>query len=78
MKIYFGFDINTDDLEQLQEDFETVELVEVPWNEDNEELYEQVMVDTKELNILEFDEWLEPWLMNHELKRIDWKYFLTY
>lgn len=78
MKIYFDFAINSDDFNQLKEDFNTVDYIDIPWNEDREESFEQIVVDSKDLNILEFDDWIQNWLINHELKFKDHKYMLTY
>jgi hypothetical protein len=71
MKISLLFEINSDIYEDLIEDFEVVTYKEVAKNEDKEECYEQVEVDTLDLKYKNFEDWLEPWLLNHELKQID-------
>ena len=57
MKIYFDFRLSSDDYQELVDNFETVEFIETSDMEDTQSRYEQVMVDTLELETLLFEDW---------------------
>jgi len=77
MKIHFRFEVWEDDIEQLKEDFETIEFVEKAWNEDSETSYEQIVVDTEDLDCDIFEDWIQNWLnAGYILSFNDWKYEL--
>lgn len=78
MRIQFNFALSTDDYKELVDNFETIEFVEKPWNEDKECSYEQTVVDTKDLITLEFDDYIKQWLDAwYKLEMIDWVYMIT-
>jgi len=79
MKIHFEFELTEDDYKELVDNFETIEFIEIPWNENKEVSYEEVIIDTKDLLIEEFDDWIKQWLNSWYKLELKWcKYMITY
>lgn len=60
MKILFDFEISWDEFDDLNDEFISVEYVENPsemWS-----VYNEVVVDTKDLKEMEFDDWLQKYI----------------
>ena len=78
MEIHFKEPLFEDDYFQLLEEVETISYKETLSNWTK--FYEQVSIDTKDLIMEEFDDWLESWLdAKYKLERdkIEKKYYLT-
>jgi len=72
MKILFNFELTTDDYQDLINDFDIVEHIQLEAN------YENAIVDTKDLVIDEFDDYIQKWLVAwYKLELSEDKYMIT-
>ncbi len=79
MKILLDYEVSADEFDDLMEDFEWLEFIETPTIEWS--VYTQVVIDSKEILLKEFDDWLEwyiKWWARLELDTFKTKYILTY